>query len=83
MRNSNLIHSYFSNFFTLETKGMRKGGVLARERRQISGGIGKLTHGLSYFVHHLRRRLEAEDSDVSDNELIELVPRDLGLNIHP
>jgi hypothetical protein len=27
---------------------------------------------LSYFEHHLMRRLEAEDSEVPDNELIEL-----------
>jgi hypothetical protein len=33
---------------------------------------------LSYFEHHLRRRLEAEDSEVPDNELIELVLRDVG-----
>jgi hypothetical protein len=32
---------------------------------------------LSYFEHHLMRRLEAEDSELSDNELIELVLRDL------
>jgi hypothetical protein len=35
--------------------------------------------GLSYFEYHLMRRLEAEDSDVPDNELIELVLRDVGL----
>jgi hypothetical protein len=34
---------------------------------------------LSYFEHHLMKRLEAEDSDVPDNELIELVLRDVGL----
>jgi hypothetical protein len=34
---------------------------------------------LSYFEHHLMRTLEAEDSDVPDNELIELVLRDVGL----
>jgi hypothetical protein len=34
---------------------------------------------LSYYEHHLMRRLEAEDSDVPDNEPIELVLRDLGL----
>jgi hypothetical protein len=34
---------------------------------------------LSYFEHHLMRRFEAEDSDVPDNELIELVLRDVGL----
>jgi hypothetical protein len=34
---------------------------------------------LSYFDHHLRRRLEAEGSELSDNELIELVLRDIGL----
>jgi hypothetical protein len=28
---------------------------------------------LSYFEHHLISRLEAEDSEVPDNELIELV----------
>jgi hypothetical protein len=34
---------------------------------------------LSYFEHHLMRRLETEDSDIPDNELIELVLRDVGL----
>jgi hypothetical protein len=35
---------------------------------------------LSYFEYHLMiRRLEAEDSDVPDNELIECVLRDVGL----
>jgi hypothetical protein len=34
---------------------------------------------LSYFEHHLMRRLEAEYSDVPDNELTELVLRDVGL----
>jgi hypothetical protein len=38
---------------------------------------------LSYFEHHLRRRLEAEDSEVPDNELIELVLRDVGLEYIP
>jgi hypothetical protein len=38
---------------------------------------------LSYFEHHLMRSLEAEDSDVPDNELIELVPRDVGLEYIP
>jgi hypothetical protein len=33
----------------------------------------------SYFEHHLMSRLEAKDSDVPDNELIELVLRDVGL----
>jgi hypothetical protein len=37
----------------------------------------------SYFEHHLIRRLEAEDSDVPDNELMELVFRDLGLEYIP
>jgi hypothetical protein len=39
----------------------------------------------SYFEHHLMRRLEAEDSDVPipDNELIELVLRDVGLEYIP
>jgi hypothetical protein len=32
---------------------------------------------LSYFEHNLMRRLEAEDSDIPDNELIELVLRDV------
>jgi hypothetical protein len=34
---------------------------------------------LSYFEHHLRRRVGAEDSELSDNELIELVLGDVGL----
>jgi hypothetical protein len=38
---------------------------------------------LSYFEHHLIRRLEAEDSDVPDNQLIEQVLRDVGLEYIP
>jgi hypothetical protein len=38
---------------------------------------------LYYFEHHLRRRLEAEDSDIPDNKLIELVLRDVGLEYIP
>jgi hypothetical protein len=38
---------------------------------------------LSYFKCHLRRRVEAKDSDVPDNELIELVLRDVGLEYIP
>jgi hypothetical protein len=34
---------------------------------------------LPYCEHHLMRRLEAEESDAPDNELIELVLRDVGL----
>jgi hypothetical protein len=34
---------------------------------------------LSYFEHHLMRKLEAEDSEVPDNEFIELALRDVGL----
>jgi hypothetical protein len=38
---------------------------------------------LSYFGHHLMRRLEAEYSEVLDNELIELVLRYVGLEYIP
>jgi hypothetical protein len=38
---------------------------------------------LSYFEHHLMRRLEAEDSEVPDNDLIELFLRDLGFECIP
>jgi hypothetical protein len=38
---------------------------------------------LSYFEHHLMTRLDAEDSDVPDNELIELVLIDVGLEYIP
>jgi hypothetical protein len=38
---------------------------------------------LSYVEHHLMSSLEAEDSDVPDNELIELVLRDIGLEYIP
>jgi hypothetical protein len=38
---------------------------------------------LSYFEHHVMRRSEAENSDVPDNELIELVLRVIGLEYIP
>jgi hypothetical protein len=38
---------------------------------------------LFYFEHHLRRSLEAEDTDLPENELIELVLRDVGLESIP
>jgi hypothetical protein len=38
---------------------------------------------LSYFEYHLIRRLEAEDSEVPDNKLIELVLRDIGVEYIP
>jgi hypothetical protein len=38
---------------------------------------------LSYFEHHHMRRLEVEDSDVLENEFIELVLRDVGLEYIP
>jgi hypothetical protein len=38
---------------------------------------------LSYFEHHLMRRLETEDTDVPENELIKLVLRDVGLEYIP
>jgi hypothetical protein len=38
---------------------------------------------LSYFQHHLMRRLEAEDSEVPGNELLELFLRDVGLEYIP
>jgi hypothetical protein len=34
---------------------------------------------LSYFEHHLMRRLEEEDSEVPENEHIELVLQDVSL----
>jgi hypothetical protein len=38
---------------------------------------------LSNFEHHFMRRLEAEDSEVPDNELIELVLRDVDFKYIP
>jgi hypothetical protein len=38
---------------------------------------------LSYFEHHLIRRLETEDSDVPGNDLTELVLRNIGLEYIP
>jgi hypothetical protein len=38
---------------------------------------------LSYFEHHLRRMVEAEDPELPENELIELVFRDVGLEYIP
>jgi hypothetical protein len=38
---------------------------------------------LSYFEHHLRKMQGTEDSEVPDNELIELVLRDVCLEYIP
>ena len=38
---------------------------------------------LSYFEHHLRKRLDAEDAELPDNDLLELVIRDIGLEYIP
>jgi hypothetical protein len=38
---------------------------------------------LSYFEHHLKKRVEVEDSEFPENEFIELVIRDLGLEYIP
>jgi hypothetical protein len=38
---------------------------------------------LSHFEYHLTRRMEAEDSELLNNELIELVVRDIGLEYIP
>ena len=38
---------------------------------------------LSHFEHHLRKRLEAEDSELPDNDLLELVLIDVGLEYIP
>jgi hypothetical protein len=38
---------------------------------------------LSYFEHHLRKCVEAEDSEIPDNDHIELVLRDEGLEYIP
>jgi hypothetical protein len=36
---------------------------------------------LSYFEHHLKRSLEAEDSQLPDNDLIKLVIRELFIGL--
>jgi hypothetical protein len=41
------------------------------------------SQALSYFEHHLMRRLDAEDSEIPDNELIELFLKDIGLEHIP
>jgi hypothetical protein len=38
---------------------------------------------MPYFEHQLRKRVEAEDSDVPDNDIIKLVLRDVGLEYIP
>jgi hypothetical protein len=45
--------------------------------------VSDFVEGSSYFKHHVMRRLEAEDSEVPDNELIELVLRDVVLEYIP
>jgi hypothetical protein len=54
--------------------------MLMREATDKSRMFRTLLKGqaLSYFEYHLMRSLEAEDSDDHDNELIELVLRDVG-----
>jgi heme oxygenase len=42
-----------------------------------------LLKGQALFEHHLMRRLEADESDIPDNELIEQVLRDVGLEYIP
>jgi hypothetical protein len=39
------------------------------------------SQSLCYFEYHLRRKVESEDSDVPDNELIELVLRELYIGL--
>jgi hypothetical protein len=34
---------------------------------------------LSYFEHHLKKKMEAEVSEFSENDLIELLVKDIGL----
>jgi hypothetical protein len=38
---------------------------------------------LSYLENHLRKRLDAEDAKLPDNDLLELVIRDIGLEYIP
>jgi hypothetical protein len=38
---------------------------------------------LSYFEHHFKKRLDAEDSELLDNDLLEWVLRDVGLEYIP
>jgi hypothetical protein len=38
---------------------------------------------LSYFEQHLRKRLDVEDSELPDNDLLELVMHDVGLEYIP
>jgi hypothetical protein len=38
---------------------------------------------LSHFDHHLRERLDAEDDELPDNDLNELVLHDVGLEYIP
>jgi hypothetical protein len=38
---------------------------------------------LSYFEHHLRKMLEAEDSELPDDDLIDLALRNIGLEYIP
>jgi hypothetical protein len=52
---------------------MKEPAVKTRKFRTLLKG-----QALSYFEHHLMRRLDEKDSDVPDNELIEIVLRDLG-----
>jgi hypothetical protein len=56
-----------------------------REPSNKSKMIRTLLKGqaLSYFDHHLKKRLDAEDIDLPGNDLLELVMRDVGLEYIP
>jgi hypothetical protein len=38
---------------------------------------------LSYYKHHLKKRLGVEDSDIHDIDLIKIVPRGICLELNP
>jgi hypothetical protein len=58
--------------------GLSEPAVISKLVRTLLKG-----QALSPFEHHLRKRLEAENSELPDNDLLELVLIDVGLEYIP
>jgi hypothetical protein len=59
--------------------------MILKEPAEKSKMVRTLLKGqaLSYFKHHLKRRMDTEDAELPDNMLLELVMRDVGLEYIP
>jgi hypothetical protein len=69
------MYKWFMSFCEIENlMPLKKPDDKTRMFRTLMKG-----QALSHFEHHLRRRLESEDSELPDEDLIKLVLRGIGL----